>query len=112
MVSKKVFKEEISKLLVIHNMLKEVPEEMLIEWHKECEPLNEEDFIKSVKRCYYCNRMPKLYDILINLPSYNKDLDKTIADYCKRVYSTKKGKCSYDIDKLIEKMKQEVLEGK
>lgn len=85
MVSKKVFKEEISKLLVIHNMLKEVPEEMLIEWHKECEPLNEEDFIKSVKRCYYCSRTPKLYDILINLPHYDKD--KTISEYIHRRYS-------------------------
>lgn len=87
MLEKTLYKKQISRLFMAHGIFELQPYSKMLEmWYEECKNLKEEDYIKSVNRCFYSNKIPKLYDLLINLPNYNKDLDKTMDDYCYRNY--------------------------
>ena len=85
MLSKELFKKEIKELLTMHYLAKDVDVDFLKLWYEECKEINDEDFITAIRKARYSPREPRLYDILSNLPQYNKEKDKTIHEYCKRL---------------------------
>ena len=85
MLNKELFKDEMVKLLSIHGKeLDKIPVDMLILWYEELKELNDEDFISTVEKVKFSPRL-SLYYILINLPQYNKEKDRTVHEYCKRL---------------------------
>ena len=85
MLNKELFKDEMVKLLSIHGKeLDKIPVDMLRLWYEELKELNDEDFISTVEKVKFSPRL-SLYYILINLPQYNKEKDRTVYEYCKRL---------------------------
>ena len=85
MLNKELFKDEMVKLLSIHGKeLDKIPVDMLRLWYEELKELNNEDFISTVEKVKFSPRL-SLYYILINLPQYNKEKDRTVHEYCKRL---------------------------
>ena len=85
MLNKELFKDEMVKLLSIHGKeLDKIPVDMLRLWYEELKELNDEDFISTVEKVKFSPRL-SLYYILINLPQYNKEKDRTVHEYCKRL---------------------------
>ena len=85
MLNKELFKDEMVKLLSIHGKeLDKIPVDMLRLWYEELKELNDEDFISTVEKAKFSPKL-SLYYILINLPQYNKEKDKTIHEYCERL---------------------------
>ena len=85
MLNKELFKDEMVKLFSIHGKeLDKIPVDMLRLWYEELKELNDEDFISTVEKVKFSPRL-SLYYILINLPQYNKEKDKTVHEYCKRL---------------------------
>ena len=85
MLNKELFKETMDKLLSIHGKeIDRIPVDMLRLWYEELKELKDEDFIEAVERVKFSPKL-SLYYILINLPQYNKEKDKTVYEYCKRL---------------------------
>ena len=85
MLNKDLFKNTMKELLSIHGKeLDKIPVDMLRLWYEELKELNDEDFISTVEKVKFSPRL-SLYYILINLPQYNKEKDKTIHEYCERL---------------------------
>ena len=85
MLNKELFKETMDKLLSIHGKeIDRIPVDMLRLWYEELKELTDEDFISTVEKVKFSPRL-SLYYILINLPQYNKEKDKTIHEYCERL---------------------------
>ena len=85
MLNKELFKDEMVKLFSIHGKeLDKIPVDMLRLWYEELKELNDEDFISTVEKVKFSPRL-SLYYILINLPQYNKEKDRTVHEYCKRL---------------------------
>ena len=85
MLNKELFKDEMVKLLSIHGKeLDKIPVDMLRLWYEELKELNDEDYISTVEKVKFSPRL-SLYYILINLPQYNKEKDRTVYEYCKRL---------------------------
>ena len=85
MLNKELFKETMVKLLSIHGIkIDKIPVDMLKLWYEELKELKDEDFIASVEKVKFSPKL-SLYYILINLPQYNKEKDKTVYEYCKRL---------------------------
>ena len=85
MLNKELFKDEMVKLLSIHGKeLDKIPVDMLRLWYEELKELNDEDFISTIEKVKFSPRL-SLYYILINLPQYNKEKDRTVHEYCKRL---------------------------
>ena len=85
MLNKGLFKETMDKLLSIHGKeIDRIPVDMLRLWYEELKELKDEDFIEATERVKFSPKL-SLYYILINLPQYNKEKDKTVYEYCKRL---------------------------
>ena len=85
MLNKELFKDAMIKLLSIHGReIDKIPVDMMRLWYEELKELNDEDFISTVEKVKFSPKL-SLYYILINLPQYNKEKDKTIHEYCKRL---------------------------
>ena len=85
MLNKELFKETMDKLLSIHGKeIDRIPVDVLRLWYEELKELTDEDFISTVEKVKFSPRL-SLYYILINLPQYNKEKDKTIHEYCERL---------------------------
>ena len=85
MLNKELFKETMVKLLSIHGIkIDKIPVDMLKLWYEELKELRDEDFMASVEKVKFSPKL-SLYYILINLPQYNKEKDKTVYEYCKRL---------------------------
>ena len=85
MLNKELVKETMDKLLSIHGKeIDRIPVDMLRLWYEELKELKDEDFIEATERVKFSPKL-SLYYILINLPQYNKEKDKTVYEYCKRL---------------------------
>ena len=85
MLNKELFKETMDKLLSIHGKeIDRIPVDMLRLWYEELKELKDEDFIEATERVKFSPKL-SLYYILINLPQYNKEKDKTVYEDCKRL---------------------------
>lgn len=85
LISKEVFISELTKLYLSHE--RELPTiEVMKLWFEECKTLREVDFKVAVNRSMYASRNPKLYDILINLPRYDRTKHFTIKEYTDKEY--------------------------
>ena len=85
MLNKELFKETMDKLLSIHGKeIDRIPVDMLRLWYEELKELKDEDFIEATERVKFSPKL-SLYYILINLPQYNKEKDKTVYEYCRRL---------------------------
>ena len=85
MLNKDLFKNTMKELLSIHGIeVNEIPVDMMRLWYEELKELKDEDFIATVEKVKFSPKL-SLYYILINLPQYNKEKDKTIHEYCERL---------------------------
>ena len=85
MLNKDLFKNTMNELLSIHGIeVNETPIDMPKLWYEELKELKDEDFIIAASRVKFSPKL-SLYYILINLPQYNKEKDKTVHEYCKRL---------------------------
>ena len=85
MLNKELFKSTMPKLLSIHGIkIDKIPVDMLKLWYEELKELKDEDFISAIENVKFSPEL-SLYYILINLPQYNKEKDKTVYEYCKRL---------------------------
>ena len=85
MLNKELFKDEMVKLLSIHGKeLDKIPVDMPKLWYEELKGLKDEDFVIAASRVKFSPKL-SLYYILINLPQYNKEKDRTVHEYCKRL---------------------------
>ena len=85
MLNKDLFKNTMKELLSIHGIeVNETPIDMPKLWYEELKGLKDEDFIIAASRVKFSPKL-SLYYILINLPQYNKEKDKTIHEYCERL---------------------------
>ena len=86
MLNKELFKETMVKLLSIHGIkIDKIPVDMLKLWYEELKELKDEDFIESVEKVKFSPKL-SLYYILINLPEYDKERDRTVKEYARRKY--------------------------
>ena len=85
MLNKELFKDAMIKLLSIHGReIDKIPVDMPKLWYEELKGLKDEDFVIAASRAKFSPKL-SLYYILINLPQYNKEKDKTIHEYCERL---------------------------
>lgn len=86
MLNKELFKETMPKLLSIHGIkIEKIPVDMLKLWYEELKELKDEDFISAIENVKFSPEL-SLYYILINLPGYDKEKDKTVEEYVRRRY--------------------------
>ena len=86
MLNKELFKETMVKLLSIHGIkIDKIPVDMLKLWYEELKELKDEDFIASVEKVKFSPKL-SLYYILINLPGYDKEKDRSVKEYARRKY--------------------------
>lgn len=84
MLNKELFKETMPKLLSIHGIkIEKIPVDMLKLWYEELKELKDEDFISAIENVKFSPEL-SLYYILINLPGYDKEKDKTVEEYVRR----------------------------
>ena len=85
MLNKDLFKKTIIELLSIHGIeIDRIPVDMPRLWYEAVKELKDEDFLVAVERVKFSYKLSLFY-ILINLPQYNKEKDKTVHEYCKRL---------------------------
>ena len=85
MLNKELFKETMNNLFIIHMIeIDKIPVNTLKTWYEELKGLKDEDFVIAASRVKFSPKL-SLYYILINLPQYNKEKDKTIHEYCERL---------------------------
>ena len=85
MLNKDLFKNTMKELLSIHGTeVSETPIDMPKLWYEAIKELEDEDFLVAAERVKFSPKL-SLYYILINLPQYNKEKDKTIHEYCERL---------------------------
>ena len=86
MLNKELFKETMPKLLSIHGIkIEKIPVDMLKLWYEELKELKDEDFISAIENVKFSPEL-SLYYILINLPGYDKEKDKSVEEYVRRRY--------------------------
>ena len=86
MLNKELFKETMPKLLSIHGIkIEKIPVDMLKLWYEELKELKDEDFISAIENVKFSPEL-SLYYILINLPGYDKEKDKTVEEYVRIRY--------------------------
>ena len=86
MLNKELFKDTMVKLLSIHGIkIDKIPVDMLKLWYEELKELKDEDFISAIENVKFSPEL-SLYYILINLPGYDKEKDKTVEEYVRRRY--------------------------
>ena len=86
MLNKELFKDTMVKLLSIHGIkIDKIPVDMLKLWYEELKELKDEDFISAIENVKFSPEL-SLYYILINLPEYDKERDRTVKEYVRRRY--------------------------
>ena len=86
MLNKELFKETMPKLLSIHGIkIDKIPVDMLKLWYEELKELKDEDFISAIENVKFSPEL-SLYYILINLPGYDKEKDRSVKEYARRKY--------------------------
>ena len=86
MLNKELFKDTMVKLLLIHGIkIDKIPVDMLKLWYEELKELKDEDFISAIENVKFSPEL-SLYYILINLPEYDKERDRTVKEYVRRRY--------------------------
>ena len=86
MLNKELFKVTMVKLLSIHGIkIDKIPVDMLKLWYEELKELKDEDFILAIENVKFSPEL-SLYYILINLPEYDKERDRTVKEYVGRRY--------------------------
>ena len=86
MLNKELFKSTIPKLLSIHGIkIDKIPVDMLKLWYEELKELKDEDFLVAVERVKFSYKLSLFY-ILINLPGYDKEKDRSVKEYARRKY--------------------------
>ena len=85
MLNKELFKDAMIKLLSIHGReIDKIPVDMMRLWYEELKELKDEGFIATVQEVKFSRKI-WLYYVLISLPQYNKEKDKTIHEDCERL---------------------------
>ena len=86
MLNKELFKDTMVKLLSIHGIkIDKIPVDMLKLWYEELKELKDEDFISAIENVKFSPEL-SLYYILINLPGYDKEKDRSVKEYARRKY--------------------------
>ena len=86
MLNKELFKSTMPKLLSIHGIkIEKIPVDMLKLWYEELKELKDEDFISAIENVKFSPEL-SLYYILINLPGYDKEKDRSVKEYARRKY--------------------------
>ena len=86
MLNKQLFKDTMVKLLSIHGIkIDKIPVDMLKLWYEELKELKDEDFLVAVERVKFSYKLSLFY-ILINLPGYDKEKDRSVKEYARRKY--------------------------
>ena len=86
MLNKQLFKDEMCKLLSIHGIeIDRIPVDMPRLWYEAVTELKDEDFLVAVERVKFSYKLSLFY-ILINLPGYDKEKDRSVKEYARRKY--------------------------
>ena len=86
MLNKELFKNEMRKLLSSHGTkIDKIPVDMMRLWYEELKELKDEDFIEAAERVKFSYKLSLFY-ILINLPGYDKEKDRSVKEYARRKY--------------------------
>ena len=86
MLNKQLFKDEMCKLLSIHGIeIDRIPVDMPRLWYEAVKELKDEDFLVAVERVKFSYKLSLFY-ILINLPGYDKEKDRSVKEYARRKY--------------------------
>ena len=86
MLNKQLFKDEMCKLLSIHGIgIDKIPVDMPRLWYEAVKELKDEDFLVAVERVKFSYKLSLFY-ILINLPEYDKEKDRSVKEYARRKY--------------------------
>ena len=86
MLNKQLFKDEMCKLLSIHGIgIDKIPVDMPRLWYEAVKELKDEEFLVAVERVKFSYKL-SLYYILINLPEYDKEKDRSVKEYARRKY--------------------------
>ena len=86
MLNKQLFKDEMCKLLSIHGIgIDKIPVDMPRLWYEAVKELEDEDFLVAVERVKFSYKLSLFY-ILINLPGYDKEKDRSVKEYARRKY--------------------------
>ena len=84
MLNKELFKETMINLFTIHMIeIDEIPVNTLKTWYETLKGLKDEDFLIAAERVKSTPKL-SLYYILISLPGYDKEKDKSIKEYIER----------------------------
>ena len=74
------------ELLSIHGIeIDRIPVDMPRLWYESVKELKDEDFLVAVERVKFSYKLSLFY-ILINLPEYDKERDRTVKEYVRRRY--------------------------
>lgn len=83
-MNKELFKETMNNLFTIHMVeIDKIPVNTLKTWYDTLKGLRDEDFLIAAERVKSAPKL-SLYYILINLPDYDKEKDKSIKEYIER----------------------------
>ena len=86
MLNKELFKDTMVKLLSIHGIkIDKIPVDMPRLWYEAVKELKDEDFLVAVERVKFSYKLSLFY-ILINLPGYDKEKDRSVKEYARRKY--------------------------
>ena len=86
MLNKQLFKDEMCKLLSIHGIeIDRIPVDMPRLWYEAVKELKDEDFLVAVERVKFSYKLSLFY-ILVNLPGYDKEKDRSVKEYARRKY--------------------------
>ena len=86
MLNKDLFKKTMVELLSIHGIeIDRIPVDMPRLWYEAIKELEDEDFLVAAERVKFSYKL-SLYYILINLPGYDKEKDKSVKEYTRRKY--------------------------
>ena len=86
MLNKDLCKKTMIELLSIHGIeIDRIPVDMPRLWYESVKELKDEDFLVAAERVKFSYKL-SLYYILINLPEYDKERDRTVKEYVGRRY--------------------------
>lgn len=84
MLNKELFKETMNNLFTIHMIeIDKIPVNTLKTWYDTLKGLKDEEFLVAAERVKSTPKL-SLYYILISLPDYDKEKDKSIKEYIER----------------------------
>ena len=86
MLNKDLFKKTMIELLSIHGIeIDRIPVDMPRLWYESVKELKDEDFLVAAERVKFSYKLSLFY-ILIILPGYDKEKDRSVKEYARRKY--------------------------